>query len=154
MLPRHHHRPSTSLLRISPTPITSTSKTTSTPSTILLKLLNPIRIAQRIKRMLRAAQARRNIRNHKRLAVPNERVPKHKRKLAAAERCMLLILIQRPDTLLQRQQTFVYFRAVKFRLFIGADSVSSSFGSCEVNEADFPVRFAAAVFDAYLQNAV
>ena len=67
----------------------------------LLHLLDAVSIPQCVQRMLRARIRRGHIGNHGCPAVAGEAISEHLRQLAAAERQVLLLQIERPDTLLQ-----------------------------------------------------
>lgn len=89
----------------------------------LLQLLDPIGILQRIKRILAAGAIGRDIPYHQRPAIPSKRILQHHRQLTSPKRRMILILIQRPYTLLQRQQRLINLRAINPRLLISLISM-------------------------------
>ena len=63
-------------------------------SLFLLELLDAIGVAQRVEGVLAALAAGRDVRNHCGHAVSDERVFKHLSELGAAERRVLLVLVE------------------------------------------------------------
>ena len=67
-----------------------------------LKLLDAVRISERVHRVLARTGARRHVGAHNRPAVADKTVLEHRGEGGAAERHVLAVLVQRADALLER----------------------------------------------------
>lgn len=100
----------------------------------LFEFLDAIRIPQRIEGVFGGARGGRKIANHDGLAIPNKGVLQDERQLAAAEGCVVFVLVEGTNALLQRQQGFVDLGAIEACLFVLVHHVGSTFTARQIDE--------------------
>ena len=77
------------------------------PGPFAAKLLDAIRVAKGVERVLARAGGWGDVGDHHRARVPQERVPEHLREFTPAERHVVRAHVQRADALLERQERLV-----------------------------------------------
>jgi hypothetical protein len=119
--------------------ITSLHGASTAQGAILLQLFYAVSIPQRVERVLTAVGGGRDVGNHRRLAVADERVLQHLGQLGASKRRVLLVEVESADALLQSKERLVDFGTIELCLLVCVHRVGSALTACQVDETDFAV---------------
>lgn len=103
-------------------------------SVVLLQLLDSISVSKGVESVLAAGLARTHVTDHDCFTVAYKRVLEDLSQFRASERCVLLVLVQGSDTLLQSKQRLVDFSSVDSSLFLLVHVVRASLTSCQINK--------------------
>ena len=94
-------------------------------------------VAQRVERLLDRVGARRDVADHQRVRVADERLAEDLGELRAAERDVRLPEVERADALLEREQRLVDLGALELALLVGAvERVAAALRPREVDERE------------------
>ena len=120
---------------------------------LTLLLFDPVGIPQRVQCMLARVRVGRDVPDHHRLAVPDERVLQDQGQLRASEWLVALGLVEGSDALLQGEEGFVDLGAIDPCLFVGVLDICSPLGPGEVDEGHLPHGLVAG-FEVELEDRV
>ena len=109
------------------------------PGAFAAKLLDAIRIAKGVERVLARAGGWGDVGDHHRARVPQERVPEHLREFAPAERHVVRAHVQRSDALLEREERLVDLGTLESGLAIVLVGVRAALAAGEVDEGKLAV---------------
>jgi hypothetical protein len=101
---------------------------------LLLQLLHPVGIPQRIESVLAAGHGRRDVGYHGSLRIACEGILEHLGELAAAEWEMLLLQVESTDALLEGEERLIDFCAIQPRLLVLVYGVRASLRPGKVNK--------------------
>lgn len=120
----------------------------------LLELFDPVGVFEGVESIFGAAAVGRYVSYHHRSAVASERVFQHHCQLASSEGCVILVLVQCSNTLLQSQQAFIDLGPVYSCLLLALIGVvCSSLAASQVDERYFSMELVLS-FEADLEDGV